>query len=72
MTRLKEQYKKEVAPALQKESGLKNMMEVPRLEKIVVNSGVADGMAVGLDRLDRRACGDAAHDRHQNRPGRFS
>ena len=45
MARLKELYSKEVAPALQKEFGLKNVMEVPRLEKIVVNSGVGEAIS---------------------------
>lgn len=33
------QYKKEIVPALKEELGLKNVMEVPRIEKIVVNVG---------------------------------
>jgi large subunit ribosomal protein L5 len=44
VTRLKEQYKKEVVPALQKEFGFKNVMQVPRLDKIVVNAGVGDAI----------------------------
>jgi large subunit ribosomal protein L5 len=40
--RLKERYKNEVAPALQKELDLKNPMAVPRLEKIVLNMGLGD------------------------------
>ena len=40
MSRLKTQYTKEVIPALREEFGLKNLMETPRLDKIVVNSGV--------------------------------
>jgi large subunit ribosomal protein L5 len=35
-----EKYKKDVAPALQKQFGYKNRLEVPRLEKIVVSMGV--------------------------------
>ncbi|MBX9034442.1 50S ribosomal protein L5 [Gordonibacter massiliensis (ex Traore et al. 2017)] len=38
--RLKEQYKNEIVPKLEKELGIKNINEVPRLEKIVVNMGV--------------------------------
>ncbi|MCQ2751575.1 MAG: 50S ribosomal protein L5 [Coriobacteriales bacterium] len=38
--RLKEQYFKEIQPALQKQLGLKNVNEVPRFTKIVVNMGV--------------------------------
>lgn len=38
--RLKEKYLNEVAPALKEQLGLENVMEIPRLEKIVVNMGV--------------------------------
>jgi len=38
--RLKERYGNEIRPSLAEELHLKNMMEVPRLEKIVVNMGV--------------------------------
>lgn len=38
--RLKEKYKKEIVPKMLKEHKLKNIMEVPRLEKICVNMGV--------------------------------
>ena len=40
--RLKERFQKEIAPALQKELGLKNPMAVPRLHKVVVNMGVGE------------------------------
>jgi large subunit ribosomal protein L5 len=46
--RLKTLYQETIAPRLQKELGLENVMEIPRLAKIVVNMGV--GEAVG----DRR------------------
>ena len=42
--RLKEKYKNEVAPALQKEFNYSNVMQVPRLEKISLNVGL--GQAV--------------------------
>jgi len=42
MARLKEYYKEEVTPALIKELGYKNSMQVPRLEKIVVNMGLGE------------------------------
>lgn len=45
MAGLKEEFNKEVVPALKKEFGLKNVMEVPRLEKIVVNMGVGDAIS---------------------------
>ena len=41
MNRLKAKYQKEVAPALMKEFGYKNAFEVSKIEKIVVNMGVA-------------------------------
>ncbi len=37
MNRLQDKYNKELVPALQKQLGLKNVMQVPRLEKIVVS-----------------------------------
>jgi len=40
MISLQEKYKKETIPAMQKKFGYKNMYAVPRIEKIVINSGV--------------------------------
>ncbi len=40
MSRLLKKYRKEVIPALQKEFGVKNIMAVPKVEKVVVNVGV--------------------------------
>jgi large subunit ribosomal protein L5 len=42
--RLYERYRKEVIPALMKELGLTNPMEVPRLQKIVVNMGLGEAV----------------------------
>jgi len=42
---LKEHYKKEIIPALRKEFGFKNVMEVPRLAKIVVNTGMGEAIS---------------------------
>ena len=39
---LKEQYQKEVVPALMKKFNYKSVMEVPKLEKIVINVGLGD------------------------------
>ena len=39
---LKEQYQKEVVPALMKKFNYKSLMEVPKLEKIVINVGLGD------------------------------
>lgn len=40
--RLQEKYNKEVIPALMEKFGYKNLMEVPKLEKIVINMGVGE------------------------------
>lgn len=40
--RMLEKYKADVAPALQREFGYKNVMQLPKIEKIVVNIGVGD------------------------------
>jgi len=59
MSRLKERYQKEVIPALTKEFGYKNVMAVPRIEKIVVNMGLGEATSnakivdVGADELAR-------------------
>ena len=42
MNRLKEAYTKEVAPELQKKFGYKNVMQIPKLDKIVINMGVGE------------------------------
>jgi large subunit ribosomal protein L5 len=44
MTRLQDHYEKTVRPALMKEFGYKNPMEVPKLDKIVVNMGVGEAV----------------------------
>lgn len=42
MVALKEQYQKEVIPALMKKFNYKSVMQVPKLEKIVINIGLGD------------------------------
>lgn len=42
MTRLQEKYVKEVIPAMVEKFGYKNVMEIPKLEKIVINMGVGE------------------------------
>ena len=42
MSRLKEQYENEIKDAMIKKFGYKNTMEVPKLDKIVVNMGVGE------------------------------
>ncbi len=42
MTRLKETYLNEISAAMQKKFGYKNVMEIPKLDKIVINMGVGE------------------------------
>ena len=42
MEALKEQYQKEVVPAMMKKFNYKSVMEVPKLEKVVINVGLGD------------------------------
>jgi len=44
MPRLKDMYREQVVPALLKELGYRNVMQVPRLEKVVVNVGVGEAL----------------------------
>jgi len=44
MNRLKEIYRDEIAPALFKELNLKNVMQVPGIEKVIVNIGVGEAL----------------------------
>jgi large subunit ribosomal protein L5 len=46
-TRLQEHYEKVVKPALMKEFGYTNPMQVPKLDKIVINMGVGEGTQDG-------------------------
>jgi large subunit ribosomal protein L5 len=56
MARLKETYRKDIVPALAKQFGYKSVMEVPRIEKIVLNMGV--GEATTDKKLLDNAIGD--------------
>jgi len=56
--RLKTQYRETIAPAMVKEFGYKNALEVPRIEKIVINMGV--GEAVADSKKIQSALGDLA------------
>ena len=47
MNRLQERYKKEIVPSLVKDLGLENIMQCPRIEKIVINIGVGDALDNG-------------------------
>jgi len=41
-TRLKEKYQNEAVPALQQKFGYKNVMQIPKLHKVVINMGLGD------------------------------
>ena len=56
MATLKDRYKSEIAPQLQEELGLKNVMEVPRITKITLNMGV--GEAIGDKKVLESAIAD--------------
>ena len=59
MNRLKDRYQKDVMPALKKEFGYRNVMAIPRLEKVVVNMGLGEATSnakiadTGADELGR-------------------
>lgn len=42
MNRLKQKYQEQVASALQKQLGLKNVFQIPKIQKVVVNIGISD------------------------------
>lgn len=42
--RLQEKYRKELSPALLKDLGLENIMQVPKLDKIVINQSISDAV----------------------------
>ena len=42
MEKLREQYEKEVVPALMKKFQYKSIMQVPKLDKVVINIGLGD------------------------------
>jgi large subunit ribosomal protein L5 len=44
MSRLREKYKSEVVPGLMEHFGYKNVMQVPRLEKVVINIGLGEAI----------------------------
>jgi large subunit ribosomal protein L5 len=56
MATLKERYKSEIVPQLQKELGLANVMQVPRVTKITLNMGV--GEAIGDKKVLENAVAD--------------
>jgi len=44
MASLKEQYEKDLRPQLQEKFGLKNVMDIPRVEKVVLNMGLGEAV----------------------------
>jgi large subunit ribosomal protein L5 len=44
MNVMKERYLKEISPALMKSLGLTNVMEIPRIKKVVINIGLGEAM----------------------------
>ena len=59
MSRLRDRYSKDVVPALAKEFGYKNVMAIPKIEKVVVNMGLGEATGnakivdTGVDELAR-------------------
>ena len=45
MARLKEKYRKEIAPAIAKEFGIENPMAIPKIDKVVLNMGIGEAIA---------------------------
>lgn len=58
MSRIKDIYAKEIAPALMKKFNYKSPMQIPRLEKVVINIGL--GEAKENPKAIESACGDIA------------
>ena len=58
MDRLQEKYQKEVVPALTEKFGYKNVMQLPKVEKVIINMGV--GEAVGNPKALDSAVSDLA------------
>ena len=56
MDRLQEKYKNEVVPELTKKFGYKNIMQLPKIEKVIINMGV--GEAVGTPKALDSAVND--------------
>jgi large subunit ribosomal protein L5 len=44
VSRIREEYTKEIVPALRKEFGFKNINQVPKLSKIVINTGIGEAI----------------------------
>ena len=58
MSRMQDKYNKEVAPALMEKFSYKSTMQIPKLDKIVINIGM--GEAKDNPKAIEAACGDLA------------
>ncbi len=56
MSRMQDKYTKEIAPALMEKFGYKSVMQIPKLEKVVINIGI--GEAKDNPKAIEAACGD--------------
>ena len=65
MARLKGKYREEVIPRLMELGGYKNIMQVPRLEKIVINIGMGCFL-FGTRKLNLYRCRDRCRCRSRN------
>lgn len=69
LPRLKQKYREEIAPALHKEFGYDNVMQIPGLVKIVVNMGVGGPRGIRvIDAAVRDLARSAARSRLSPRP----
>ena len=50
MARLKDQYRSEIAPALMKKFGYTSVMQIPKLDKVVINVGCGEADKYGKER----------------------
>ena len=58
MNRLREKYTTDVVPAMQEKFGYKNIMEVPKLKKVVVNMGLGDCIETYIGEFSRIYSGE--------------
>ena len=67
MARLNDFYKAEVAPALMKKFGYKSVMQIPKLDKIVINVGAGEAKdnAKVIDAISRRPRDDHRPEAHR-------
>ena len=55
MNRLQEKYNNEIVPAMIEKFGYKNIMQVPKLNKIVINMGVGEAKDLSLTSRSEKA-----------------